>query len=98
MTTPVSRAEPGEVKSAEQPGWRLLARHVPRCAEPEVGEGGRGGDPAARRAHQEAPLDEERLVDVLDGLGLLADADGQRGEPHGTTAEALADGRQDRPV
>src|SRR5205807_10493583 len=35
----------------------------------------RGGYPAAGRAHQEAPLQEEGLVHVLDRLGLLAHAD-----------------------
>ena len=40
--------------------------------------GRRGGHPAPRGAHQQALLHQERLVHVLDRLGLLADADGQR--------------------
>ena len=56
----------------QQPGERVLARGAARRGEAEVGERGRGGHPPAGRAHEQAPLDEERLVDVLDGLGLLA--------------------------
>ena len=43
-------------------------------------------------------LDEERLVDVLDRLGLLTDRDGQRRQPDRTAAELLAQGAEDRPV
>ena len=45
-----------------------------RRGEAEVGPGRRGGHPPAGRADEEALADEERLVDVLDGLGRLADA------------------------
>ena len=58
----------------------------------------RGWPPGPRGAHEQALLDEERLVDVLDGLGRLADADGQGRQPDRSAAEALAERRQDGPV
>ena len=61
----------------------------------EVLVGGRHRDPAARRADQQALLDEERLVDVLDRLGLLADGDRQRRQPDRTAAELLAQRAED---
>src|SRR6478736_5205696 len=99
MTPPVSRPRPAEAKSLpEQPGQRLVAGAAPGSREAEVGERGLGGHAAAGRAHEEAALDEEGLVDVLDGLGLLPHADGQRREPDRSAPEALADGGEDGPV
>ena len=49
-------------------------------AQPEVRPGRGGGDPAARRADQQALAHEERLGDRLDGLGLLAHGHGERRE------------------
>ena len=60
--------------------------------------GGRHGDAAAGRAGEQALLDEERLVHVLDRLGLLADADRQRRQPDRAAAELLAERAEDRPV
>ena len=57
-----------------------------------------GGDPSPGRAHEQALADEEGLVDVLDGLGGLGHADGERREPDRATAEPLAEGGEDRPV
>ena len=39
-----------------------------------------------------------RLRDLLDGLGLLAHAHRQRGQPDGAAGETDADGVEDRPV
>ena len=55
------------------------ARHhsrnpFPGAVEPEVLVGARRRHAAARRAVEEADLDQERLVDVLDRVVLLADA------------------------
>ena len=58
----------------------------------------RGRHPAPGRALDQALLEEERLVGVLDGVGLLADALGERGEADRAAAEAPAERVQDRPV
>ena len=73
-------------------------RSLEEAAGPSAGQRGgqaevlarrRRGHPAARRAGDQALLDEERLVHVLDRLGLLADADGQRRQPDRAAAELL---------
>ena len=69
-----------------------------RAAQAEVLARRRRRHPAARRAHEQALLDEERLVHVLDRLGLLADADGQRRQPDRAAAELLAQRGEDGPV
>ena len=48
----------------------------------------------ARRALEEAALEQVGLVDVLDGVLLLADGDGERREADGPAAEQLADRAQ----
>ena len=48
----------------------------------------------ARRAHQEALLEQVGLVDVLDRVGLLAHRHGQRRQPDRAAAELLADARR----
>src|SRR5438132_4389371 len=53
----------------------------------DVGAAEVGDDAAARRALDEAELEEIRLVDVLDRLLLLAEGDGERGETDGPAAE-----------
>ena len=50
------------------------------------------------RAQEQTLLEQERLVDVLDGLGLLGDGDRQRAQPDRLAAERLAQRREDRPV
>ena len=70
----------------------------PAARQADVLVRGGHGDATARGAGQHALLDEERLVHVFDGLGLLADADGQGAEAHRTAVELLADRREDRPV
>ena len=60
-------------------------------------EGGGRGHPALRGAEQQALLDEERLVHVLDGVLWLADADGQGLEAHRPTVEPPAHDREDLP-
>ena len=58
----------------------------------------RGRAAAARRALDEAALEQVGLVDVLDGVGLLVDGDGERREPDGPSPEAGADDLEDRAV
>ena len=53
-----------------------------------------GDDPPARRALEEAELEQVRLVDVLDRVGLLAERDGERREADRAAAELLGDRRQ----
>ena len=54
---------------------RRAVRASAGSAQAEVRPRGRHRDAAARRAGDHTLLDEERLVHVLDRLGLLADAD-----------------------
>src|SRR5512133_3549981 len=65
-------------------------------AEVAVGRGGRDASP--RGAVQEAVLDQERLIDVLNGVALLADRRGNRVEPHRSPSELVDDGKQYHPV
>ena len=60
-------------------GGRGHAQMLPR---------GRRGHPPARRALEHPQLQQERLVDVLDRLLLLAHADGEGREPNRPAAEA----------
>src|SRR5262249_1377842 len=53
-----------------------------------------GDDPPARRALEEAELEQVRLVDILDRLGLLAERDRERREPDRAAAELLHDRAQ----
>ena len=50
-----------------------------------------GNHASARCALQEPELQQVRLVDILDRLGLFAHADRERGEPNWSTAELIAD-------
>ena len=88
-------------------GFRLAATSVEEAGhaaaiggqgKAEVCPCSRHRDAAAGRAGDHALLDEERLVHVLDGLGLLADADRHGAEPDRAAAELLADRVEDRPV
>jgi hypothetical protein len=54
--------------------------------------------PATGRPHEHAELQEERLVDVLDGLGFLANRDSECAQADWPTTEAEARSLQDRPV
>ena len=49
-----------------------------------------GDDAAARCALQEAELEQERLVDILDRLGLLPERDRERRQPDRPAAHCLA--------
>src|SRR4051812_20450968 len=82
-------------KTLEEPR-RPVGRRRGRQTEVLPGRGQR--DAAARRAHEQTLLDEERLVHVLDRLGLLAHADGQRREADRTATELLAQGAEDGAV
>ena len=90
---------PNTCRSADQPsnrpGWPGLGLG---CSEPEVLVGGGHRDPPAWGAGDHALLDQERLVHVFDRVGLLADADRDRGQPDRAAVELLAHRRQDRPV
>ena len=55
-------------------------------------------DPPTRRALDEPELEQVRLVDVLDRLGLLAQRDRERREPDRAASEALDDRAQERAV
>ena len=61
-------------------------------------ERGRGRDAAARRALEQAALEQERLVHVFDGLGRFADRDRERAEPDRPAGERAAQRGEDRPV
>src|SRR4029079_7615402 len=54
---------------------------------PEIGD-----HATARRALEEAELEQERLVDVFDGLCFLTERNRKRREPDGPAAELLHDG------
>ena len=53
---------------------------------------------APRRPVQEPLADQERLVGLLDGLGLLADGVRERREADGVAVEAHGEHLEDRPV
>ena len=65
--------------------------------EPEVPPGGRGGDPAARRAGQQPDAHQERLGDLLDRLPLLAHRDRQRGDARPARRRSGGTARRARP-
>ena len=57
---------------------------------------GQVGDfPSAWRASDEAFLDEERFVDLLDGAGVFADGGGNGGDAYGSALELVDDGGED---
>ena len=60
---------------------------------PEVGD-----HPPARGPLEEPELQEVRLVDILDRVGLLAERDRERREPDGTAAELRRDRVEQLPV
>src|SRR5262249_45280661 len=66
--------------------------------KPQVCERGRRRDPPSRRPLEQTLLEEERLVDVLDGLRLLGDRDRERVEPYGLTGERRAQRGENRAV
>ena len=63
-----------------------------------MGAGKVGRDPALRRSIDEPETQQERLVDVLDGLDLLGQHRGQRGDADRPRGELLDDRRQELPV
>src|SRR5262249_14921164 len=71
-----------------------LPRIAGRLCEPEVAEGMRGEQATARRALDEALLDEERLDDVLDGVARLRQRGGQRLPADRPAAIVERDGRE----
>ena len=75
--------------SLEEPGA------VRRCLEPEVPKRRRRRDATARRAHDQALLQQVRLVDVLDRVLLLADRNRERREADRAAAELRADRPED---
>ena len=79
---------------------RTVSRRRPRARRgyAQVRPGPGGGHPAARGALDQALLEQERLVGVLDGVGLLPHALRQRGQAHRLAAEAAAERVEDGPV
>src|SRR5439155_3808492 len=102
----------GPPSTAEHTGWALRGQpRKPRrraggsaereralARETEVSAGVVRRDAPARGPAQEPELQEVRLVDVLDGLGLLADARGERGQTDRPPAELGHERGQDRHV
>ncbi len=85
---PYGARRSGQSKSLPGPvGGRLL--------EAAVTNAGRGDHAAARRALQEAAHDEVGLVDVHQGVGLLAQRHRQRVEANRSAVELLHDRQQD---
>ena len=70
-------------ESLEEPARRRL-RHRADVRAPELGD-----HAAARRALEEAELEEVRLVDVLDRVRLLAERDGERRQADRPAAELV---------
>ena len=60
--------------------------------------GAAGGDSPRGRAVEEPDLEEVRLVDVLDGVGLFADRGGEGAHADRTAAELVDDGEQELAV
>src|SRR5262249_45642166 len=85
----------GDLRFLQQPA---LSSRRPRIAAAEVRACPRRGDAALRRTRQETLLDEVRLVDLLDGVALLADGGRQRVQPDRTARELVDDGEQQRAV
>src|SRR6266850_7323669 len=71
-------------------------RHVGAAAEMRIRQ--RRRHPTLRGADEETFLDEERLVDVLDRVPLLADRRRERVEPDRTPRELVDDGEEERAV
>ena len=59
----------------------------------EVVERGRGRDPAARRPLEQPALQEERFVDVFDGLRRFTDCHRERAEPDRAPGERACTAR-----
>ena len=75
------------------PNQRLVEQVAAlRRDESQVPEGGRGRDPAARRALQEALLDQEGLDHVFDGVTLFPDGCRQVVQPDGAAVELVQHG------
>src|SRR5690606_21530376 len=69
-----------------------------RRRQAQVAVGLLGGDPAPGRPLQQPPLDQERLVDLLERRPVLADGGRERVEAHRPADELRDDGVEDRAV
>ncbi len=99
------RSEGRSARSAAQYLRRVLAqspaqkqRHgaspgVVGAVQAEVREAGRGRDPAAGCAFEQAALQQERLVDVFDRLRRLTHRDRERAEADGPAAQTCGTAR-----
>src|SRR2546423_9475563 len=76
---------------AEQSELRRIARGL---GQPEMAEGVAGDQPAARRALQEAALDQVGLDDVFDGVARLRQRGRERLDPDRTAAVVHRDRRE----
>src|SRR5258706_12826994 len=86
-------------------GCRVSKQLLLVRAGPAFGQGARevlvrapGRDAPPGRAVDEPDLQEEGLVDVLDGVRLLADGRGQRAHAHGPAPELVDDGEEELAV
>src|SRR5574341_168494 len=88
------RSPSGSLRAA-RPQLSLQARGR---GELEVGVSQSRGRPPPRGPCQEAELDQERLVHILDGVLFLADGNGQGLDPHRPAGELLDDGLENPAV
>src|ERR671918_1836480 len=83
-----------------KPGVYLAAleRQRSRDRRTQVAVGVLGGHPSTRRPAEEPQLEEIRLHDVLDGVGLLPHGGCEGREPHRSAAELVDERLEDRVV
>jgi hypothetical protein len=100
MYTSHAPARPASAEGRNTDGALALEQPVLRDLlgglETEVLVGARGGLSAFGDARQEAKLQQERLVDVLERVGILAHCGGEGVEAHGAAAERVNQRLQDR--
>ena len=91
----MGKKERGRVIQARIREGQLEQRVLPAMwLDPEVIVGKLRGNAAARGTMQESDLDQKRLVDFLDGVGVFGDGGGQGFDTDWTTLMALDDGKQ----
>src|SRR5688572_37109 len=85
------RAPPARPEARARPGARARTseQHFVALGGADMLAAELGDDASARRALEEAELEQVRLVDVLDRVRLLAERHGERGQPDGPAAEPL---------
>ena len=76
----------------------LLLFDLTRCLQPQMVPGKFRCHSSARSAVDKSGFDQERLVDILDGSGVLSDGSSQGVKSHRASLELLYDRHQDIPV